>query len=89
MLGYLVMWWSTSSEARTTLRKYVRYCKTMQIIINNRSKTMTKYQLIYNGHQSALLLDTLKEAEGFKQKAADAWPEITVEIKQVEEQDNE
>ena len=50
---------------------------------------MTKYQLSYNGHQAALLLDTLKEAEGFKQRAADAWPEITVEIKQVEEQDND
>ena len=49
---------------------------------------MTKYQLIYNGHQAALLLDTLKEAEDFKQKSATQWPEITVEIKQVEENDN-
>tara|TARA_R110000822_G_scaffold223035_1_gene356302 strand:+ start:137 stop:280 length:144 start_codon:yes stop_codon:yes gene_type:complete len=45
-----------------------------------------KYQLVYNGHAAALLLDTLKEAEGFKQRAAVAWPEITVEIKQVEEE---
>ena len=47
-----------------------------------------KYQLVYNGHAAALLLDTLKEAEGFKQRAADAWPEITVEIVTVKEEGN-
>jgi len=45
-----------------------------------------QYQLIYNGHPANLLLNTLEEAEGFKQRAAVAWPEITVEIKQVEEE---
>jgi hypothetical protein len=47
-----------------------------------------KYQLIYNGHAAALLLDTLKEAEGFKQRAAVAWPEIMVEIVAVKEEGN-
>ena len=47
---------------------------------------MTRYQLIYNGNPAHPLCDTREEAEGFKQKAAAQWPEITVEIKQVEEQ---
>ena len=49
---------------------------------------MTKYQLIYNGHGCYPLCDTREEAEGYEQKSAAQWPEITVEIKQVEEQDN-
>ena len=50
---------------------------------------MSKYQLIYNGNPAHPLCDTREEAEGFKQKSAAQWPEITVEIKQVEENDND
>tara|TARA_R110000868_G_C10425583_1_gene723785 strand:+ start:27 stop:194 length:168 start_codon:yes stop_codon:yes gene_type:complete len=49
---------------------------------------MTKYQLTYNGNGCYPLCDTKEEAEDFKQKSATQWPEITVEIKQVEENDN-
>lgn len=45
-----------------------------------------QYQLIYNGHPANPLLNTLEEAEGFKQRAADAWPDITVEIVTIEEE---
>lgn len=47
---------------------------------------MTKYQLIYNGHEQYPLCGTLEEAEMYKKIAAEKWPEISVEIKQVEEQ---
>jgi hypothetical protein len=48
-------------------------------------RPMARYQLIYNGNPAHPLCDTRDEAEGFKQKAAAQWPEITVEIKQIEE----
>ena len=47
---------------------------------------MTKYQLIYNGHEQYPLYTTLEVAEMYKKIAAEKWPEISVEIKQVEEQ---
>jgi len=50
---------------------------------------MNKYQLTYNGNGCYPLCDTKEEAEGFKQKSAMQWPEITVEIKQVEENEND
>lgn len=46
---------------------------------------MTKYQLIYNGNESYPLCFTLEEAEKYKKKAAEQCPNISVEIKQVEE----
>jgi hypothetical protein len=39
-----------------------------------------QYQLIYNGHPAYPLLDTVEEAERFKQKAAEQYPAIKVEI---------
>lgn len=50
---------------------------------------MTKYQLIYNGHENAVLCKTKAEAEKFKQKAAEQCPEMRVEIKAIEGRDNE
>mgnify|MGYP003680940111 FL=1 len=47
-----------------------------------------RYQLVYNGHPDAVLLDTLKEAEGFKQRASNVWPEMVVEIVTVKEELN-
>jgi hypothetical protein len=46
---------------------------------------MTKYQLIYNGNESYTFCSTLEEAEKYKKNAAEQWPNITVEIKQIEE----
>ena len=48
---------------------------------------MTKYQLFYNEHVCYPLCDTKEEAEQFKQKSEKNWPEMKVEIKQIEEQD--
>lgn len=45
---------------------------------------MLKYQLVYNGNECYPLLNTKEEAERFKQKAAEQWPEIRVEIKAIE-----
>tara|TARA_R110001592_G_scaffold332842_3_gene616438 strand:+ start:1668 stop:1814 length:147 start_codon:yes stop_codon:yes gene_type:complete len=45
---------------------------------------MTKYQLIYNGNECYPLVNTREEAENFKQKAAEQWPEINVVIKEIE-----
>ena len=56
------------------------------MIVTQWGTTMPRYQLIYNGNPTYPLCDTRDEAEGFKQKAAAKWPEITVEIKQVKEQ---
>jgi hypothetical protein len=50
---------------------------------------MTKYQLIYNGNKCYPLCDTIEQAESYKQKSAEQWPEIKVEIKKQEEQDQE
>jgi hypothetical protein len=44
---------------------------------------MTKYQLIYNGNKCYPLCDTIEQAESYKQKSAEQWPEIKVEIKQI------
>ena len=48
---------------------------------------MTKYQLFYNEHGCYPICDTKEEAEQFKQKSEEKWPEMKVEIKQIEEQD--
>tara|TARA_R110000744_G_scaffold12564_1_gene37286 strand:- start:1000 stop:1185 length:186 start_codon:yes stop_codon:yes gene_type:complete len=48
--------------------------------INKTKNNNEKYQLIYNGNPAHPLCDTREEAEHFKQKAADQWPEIKVEI---------
>ena len=45
---------------------------------------MIKYQLIYNGNECFPLLKTKREAEKFKQKANEQFPEIIVEIKAIE-----
>jgi len=47
---------------------------------------MLKYQLVYNGNGCYPLLDTKEEAERFKQKTAEQWPDIKVEIKAIESQ---
>ena len=47
---------------------------------------MTKYQLIYNDSLAPFLCDTRKEAESFKQKAADEWPEMNVVIKEINQE---
>lgn len=44
---------------------------------------MEKYQLTYNGNACYPLCNTIEEAEEYKQRAAAQWPEIKVEIKQV------
>ena len=49
---------------------------------------MTKYQLFYNEHGCYPLCDTKEEAEQFKQKSEEKWPEMNVEIKQIEEPDD-
>tara|TARA_R110000796_G_C14291227_1_gene403988 strand:+ start:298 stop:480 length:183 start_codon:yes stop_codon:yes gene_type:complete len=49
---------------------------------------MTKYQLIYNDSLAPFLCDTRKEAESFKQKAADEWPEMKVVIKEINQSTN-
>ena len=46
---------------------------------------MTKYQLIYNDNPAYPLLNTREEADRFKQKAADQWPEMKVVIHSQEE----
>tara|TARA_R110002074_G_scaffold61959_2_gene149452 strand:+ start:1939 stop:2094 length:156 start_codon:yes stop_codon:yes gene_type:complete len=48
---------------------------------------MREYQLIYNGNPAYPLCSTREEAELFKQKAADKWPEMRVEIKQIGDED--
>ncbi len=44
---------------------------------------MAKYQLIYNGHKCYPLVNTREEAESFKQKSKEQYPEIHVEIKKI------
>jgi hypothetical protein len=48
---------------------------------------MIKYQLIYNGNESYPLYFTLEEAEKHKKNAAEQWPNITVEIRQIVEEE--
>jgi hypothetical protein len=47
---------------------------------------MTKYQLIYNDNPAYPLLNTREEANRFKQKAADQWPEMKVVIKEINQE---
>ena len=45
---------------------------------------MIKYQLVYNGNACYPLVNTKDEAESFKQKLIEQFPEIIVEIKAIE-----
>tara|TARA_R110001632_G_scaffold65904_2_gene155866 strand:+ start:160 stop:312 length:153 start_codon:yes stop_codon:yes gene_type:complete len=44
---------------------------------------MSKYQLIYNGHECFPLVNTREEAESFKEKSEKQSPDIIVEIKEI------
>ena len=44
---------------------------------------MAKYQLTYNGHRCYPLVSTREEAESFKQKSEEQYPETHVEIKKI------
>ena len=44
---------------------------------------MTKYQLIYNGNPCFPLCDTRAEAEKFKKKSAEHYPDLNVVIKEI------
>jgi hypothetical protein len=48
---------------------------------------MIKYQLVYNGNESYTFCNTLEEAEKYKKNAAEQWPNITVEIRQIVEEE--
>jgi hypothetical protein len=47
---------------------------------------MTKFQLVYNGNECFPLCNTREEANRFKQKAADQWPEMKVVIKEINQE---
>ena len=51
-----------------------------------REITMTKFQLVYNGNECFPLCNTREEADRFKQKAADQWPEMKVVIKEINQE---
>ena len=53
---------------------------------NERGIKMTKFQLVYNGNKCLPLCNTREEADRFKQKAADQWPEMKVVIKEINQE---